>query len=114
MLTAKRALPVLEVVLLGLVGLYAVKEEIAGLLEERVNAEIERVKIGCERVVADLGVAGKVGQRLGKVDGGLLRRRLRELVEEAGQEMGVVDADREFDKDVLVTEVGLLQAVNTN
>jgi hypothetical protein len=35
------------------------------------------------------------------------------LVEEAGEEMRVVDCNRELDQDVLVTEVGFLEAATS-
>lgn len=46
LLTGKRALVVLEVACLGVVGLNAVEEEIAVLLQEGVNVEGEVVEVG--------------------------------------------------------------------
>lgn len=46
LLTGERALVVLKVAGLGVVGLNAVEKEVAVLLEERVNAEGEVVEVG--------------------------------------------------------------------
>jgi hypothetical protein len=63
LLTAEGALPVLEVVLLGLVVLDRVEHEVAALLEEGVDAEIQGVEVRREGVGADIGVAGELGKR---------------------------------------------------
>ena len=60
LLAPERALPVLEVVLFCLMALDTVQEEIAGLFEEGVEAEIEGVEVwgqgvgGCAWVVVDV------------------------------------------------------------
>jgi hypothetical protein len=59
----KRALPVLEVVLLGLVVLDRVEHEVAALLEEGVDAEVQGVEVRREGVGADIRVARELGQR---------------------------------------------------
>ena len=47
LLPRERALVVLVVIQLVLVGLDGVEEEVAGFLEERVDAQIEGVEVGC-------------------------------------------------------------------
>lgn len=111
LLTAEGTLPVLEVVLLGLVVLDRIQHQVAALLEERVDAEVEGIKVGSEGVGADVGVARKLCERGGEVEGGLRRRCLGNLVEEAGEEVRVVDLDRQLDEDILVSEFRLLDAV---
>ena len=49
----------------------------------------------------------------GEVDGALCWWGLRQVVEERCEQVGVVDLEREFHEDVLVAEVGLLQAVGS-
>lgn len=96
LLAAQLALVVLVVVELGVMGFDAVEEEIARLFEERVDAEIEGVEVGIQRI-----------GHLRAVDGGERRRhreraggwRLGELVEEGGEQVGIVDLNREFGQD---------------
>lgn len=106
--TSERTLVVLEVVGLGVVSLDAVKEKLAVLLEEGVDIERQVVEVGGKdgRLGVRAGFQG--GQRWGEV------RRARgvgglELVNERGDQVGVVDFDRQFNEDVLVSQVGLLQ-----
>jgi hypothetical protein len=80
------------------------EEKVAGFLEEWVNRQVEAVEIGCQWK-----------------GGGCERRRFelakrswdlgcgvwdgeRELVEECGDDVGVVDLDRHFNEDVGVAE----------
>ena len=71
LLAAEGALPVLEVVLLGLVVLDRVEHQVAALLEEGVDAEVQRVEVRGEGVGADVGVARELGERCRKVESGL-------------------------------------------
>jgi hypothetical protein len=87
------------VVELRVVGLDRLEEQVARLLQVRVDRQVERVEVGVERVRGRLGrdrgvVAGQVELRGG--GGG------RQLVEEGGEEVRVLDRDGDFDEDVLV------------
>jgi hypothetical protein len=104
---AEGALPVLEVVLLRLVVLDRVEHQVAALLQERVDAEVQGVEVGREGVRADVGVARELGERGGEVEGGLCGWGLGDLVEE----VGVVHSDGELEEDVLVSEFRLEDAV---
>lgn len=110
LLTGERALVELVVVELGVVGLYAVEKEVASLLEEGVDGEIERVKVGSKRERGEVGVLFKSGEAGREVEG-LLRGRSGELVEERGEDVRVVDDDGQLGEDVLVAEAALLQTV---
>ena len=111
LLTSDRALVVLEVVGLGVVGLDAVKEQVAVLLHERIDAEQQVVEVrgedsrlsGCARLERSEGRREISGPRL---LGGL------KLVDERGDQVRVVDSNREFDENVLVSQVRLLQPIN--
>lgn len=111
LLALKRALIVLVVVELGVVVLYAVEEQVAGLLEERVDGEVEGIEVWCEGRGSELRVAVKRSQAPGEGELGVLGRGGGELVEERGEEVRVVDADRKLSEDVLVAKAALLQAV---
>lgn len=102
LLARQRPLVVLVVVDLGVVRLDAVEQEVARLLEERVDAEVQRVVVGVERRLGDCvggfeGGEGRGKRGLGRGDG------LGELVEEGCDEVGVVDGEGELDEDVLVS-----------
>ena len=71
LLAAEGALPVLEVVLLGLVVLDRVEHQVAALLKEGVDAEIQGVEVRREGVGADVGVAGELGEGCREVESGL-------------------------------------------
>ena len=70
LLASERALVVLRVVLLRLVVFDALEEEVAGLLQERVDAEVEAVEVWGERVGRCVGVVGEVGEGGGEVESG--------------------------------------------
>lgn len=93
-------------------GFDRVEKEIAGLFKEGVDAEVQAIEIRGERVGAGGWIVLEFGERGGEVKGFGFRGFLGNLVEEAGEEVGVVDLDGEFDKDVLVSEVGLLDAMD--
>lgn len=109
LLTCERALVVLVVVELGVVVLDALEEQVACLLEERVDGEVERVVVGVERGLG--GVLVLVQGRQARGEGELLLGRLcGQLVEERGEEVRVADGDGELDEDVRVPEAALLEA----
>lgn len=110
LLTGERTLVELVVVKLGVVGLYAVEEEVAGLLKEGVDREVERVEVGCQGQRGKRGVLLEGGEAGREVEG-LARGRSRQLVKERGEEVRVVDDDGQLGEDVLVAETALLQAV---
>jgi hypothetical protein len=98
------------VVELRVVVLDAFEEEVARLLQEGVDSEVERVVVGEEGRFGSVGVLLKSGE-VGR-EGELLFGGVRgELVEEGGEEVGVVDGDGNLDEDVVVSEAALLQAV---
>jgi hypothetical protein len=107
LLTAKHTLVVLVVVGLGVVGLDAVQEEVAVLLQVRVDVERQVIEVGGEDGRFGVGAGLEGGERGGKVGrgsgGGL------QLVDEGGDQVRVVDLDGELVKDVLVAEGGLLE-----
>ena len=70
LLASERALVVLRVVLLRLVVFDALEEEVAGLLQERVDAEVEAVEVWGERVGRCVGVVREVGEGGGEVESG--------------------------------------------
>jgi hypothetical protein len=95
------------IVEIRIVGLDAVEQQIARLLEERIDREVEGVK---GRVRRQLG-----GLALDVVEGGRERdlggfRWRGNLVQERGEEVRVVDEDRDLDKNVPEGQLGLLQA----
>ena len=97
------------VVKLGVVSLYAVEQQVAGLLEEGVDGKVERVEVRGQREGGERGVlfeggkASREVERLGRGSGG-------QLVQERGEEVRVVDDDGKLGEDVLVAEAALLQA----
>ena len=101
LLSGERALVVLEVARLRVVGLNAVKEEIAVLLQEGVDAEGEIVEVRRQDGLLGEGRGLQGGERGGNLSGSRLGLVL-ELVDEGGDQVGVVDFDGEFDQDVLV------------
>lgn len=112
LLAGKRTLVVLEVVGLGVVCLDGVKEKVAVLLQERVDAQGQVLEVGGEnggggdRAALQSSERGREVQRP--------RRRVRgQLVEEGVQEVGVVDVHGKLDEDILVSKVRLLQATST-
>ena len=87
--------------------LYAVEEEIASFLKERVYREIKRFVVGCERESGERRVLFQRGETRWEAKI-LLCRCGRQLVEEGCEKVGVVDVDREFGKNILVTQTALL------
>lgn len=57
MLAGKLALVVGSIVQLHVMSLYAIKKEVAGLLQEGVDGKIKRLEIGRQRVAGDIGVS---------------------------------------------------------
>lgn len=108
--TGERTLVVLEVVGLGVVSLDAVKEKIAVLLQDGVNVERQVVEVGGENGRLSERAGFQSGQRWGEIRGSRGAGGL-ELVDERGDQVRVVDLDRQFNEDVLVSQVGLLQPV---
>ena len=108
--TGERTLVVLEVVGLGVVSLDAVKEKIAVLLQDGVNVERQVVEVGGENGGLSERAGFQSGQRWGEIRGSRGAGGL-ELVDERGDQVRVVDLDRQFNEDVLVSQVGLLQPV---
>lgn len=109
LLAAEHALIVLVVVDLGVVGLDAIQQEVAVLLEEGVDAERQVVKVGGESGGLGEGAGLESAERdreVGGRGGGALQ-----LVDERSDQVGVVDLDRQLLEDILVAEVGLLQPV---
>jgi hypothetical protein len=89
------------------VGLDAVQEEVAVLLQVGIDVERQVVEVGGED--GGFGVragleGGERGGKVGRGGGGGLQ-----LVDEGGDQVRVVDLDGELVKDVLVAEVGLLE-----
>lgn len=95
------AVVVLVVVELGVVGLDAFEEEVRRLGEERVDREGEGWKRGRERG------RGRVEGFEGRVCGWGRWER----VQVGGEEVGVVDCERKFVEDVLITKIGFLKTV---
>lgn len=87
LLALEGTLVVLVVVQLGVVALYAVEQKVAGLLEERIDGEIERLEVWCERHLGELRVDVQSGEAGREVDFGLLGRCSGELVEVRGEEV---------------------------
>lgn len=105
MLSAELALVELEVVQVGVVRLDALEKQVAGLLQEGVDGEVESIERGVQGrpdlVVLDIG-QGAGGLNI------LLGRRSGNLVEERGKEVGVADNDGELGKDITESKLGLL------
>lgn len=108
LLTSKRTLIVLEVVGLGVVGLDAVQQKVAVLLEEGVDAERQVVEVGGQNAVLNEGALLQSSQRGGKVGRSGLAGAL-ELVDESGDQMRVVNFNWKLNEDVLVSQRGLLK-----
>lgn len=92
-----------------MVVLDALEEQIACLLEEGVDGQVERVVVGVEgrlRGVLVLEQRREVG-REGEL---LLGCLCGQLVEKRSEEVRVADGDGELDKDVRVPEPALLEA----
>jgi len=102
----------LVIVQLGVVVLYAVKEEVARLLQEGVDGKIKRLKVGSQGHSGELRIGAKSGQARGEVELGLLRGRCRELMEVRSEQMRVVHNHGQFGEDVLVAKTALLKAVS--
>ena len=108
--TGKRALVVLEVVGLGVVGLDAIQEQVAVLLHEGINAEQQVVEVRGENCRLSWRARFKCGKGRRKISrpgllGGL------ELVDERCDQVRVVDGNRKFDENILVSQVRLLQSI---
>lgn len=110
LLAAQDTLVVLVVVHLGVVGLDAVQEKVAVLLEEGVDAERQVVEVGGEDGRLREGAGLKGAERGGKVGGSRGLGGLQ-LVDEGGDQVRVVDLDGKLVENVLVAEGRLLQTV---
>lgn len=109
LLAAERALVVLVVVELGVVVLDAVEQQVARLLQERVDGQVERVEVGAQRRLRLERV--RVERRQVGREGQLVLGRLRgQLVQQRGEEVRVVDGEGQLDEDVVVAEAALLKA----
>ena len=113
LLTSEGSLVVLVVVDLRVVILYALKEQVASLLEERIYGEIKRVVVWKEGRLGNVGILLQ-GSQVGRELELLLWRTRRQLVQEGSEEMRVVNSDRELDQDIVVAETALLQAVGVS
>ena len=107
LLATKHTLVVLVVVGLSVVSLDAVEQEIAVLLEVRIDVERQVIQVGGER--GGFGVragleGGERGRKVGRTGRGALQ-----LVDERGDQVRVVDLDGELVENILVAEVGLLE-----
>lgn len=113
LLAAQRSLVVRRVVLFLVVRFDGVEKEVGGLLQEWIDGEIQSVVVWCERVGREtgLGVVTELSEGCWEVGSLLLRWWGGKLVQERGEEVGVVDRDGELDEDILVAQVALLQAV---
>ena len=111
LLTGKRSLVVLEVVVLGVMSVDGFKKQVAILLEEWVDVEGKVVEVGSKDGGGRKGAGGQGGQGWRKVEifGG---RRRWELVKVGCEEVGVVNLNGEFNEDILVSETGLLEPVH--
>lgn len=109
LLAAEHTLVVLVVVDLGVVGLDAVQEEIAVLLQEGIDAEGQVVEVGGKGGVFAEG-AGLKGSQGGRELSGSCGNRALQLVNESSDQVGVVELDGQFLEDVGVAQVGLLEA----
>jgi hypothetical protein len=110
LLTAEHALVVLVVVDLSVVGLDAIQQEVAVLLQEGIDAERQVVKVGGESGGLGEG-AGLESAERGREFGGRRRGGALQLVDERSDQVGVVDLDGQLLENILVAEVGLLQPV---
>ena len=110
LLTAEHTLVVLVIVDLGIVGLDAVQQKVAVLLQERIDAEGQVVKVRDEDGGLREG-AGLKGTERGREIGRSRRMGGLELVDEGGDQMRVVNLNRQLFENVLVAEIGFLQPV---
>jgi hypothetical protein len=112
LLTGKRSLVVLEVVVLCVMGFDGIQKQIAVLFQERVDAQGQVVKVRGEGIrlgdwaVVECRQRCRELQRLG-------REGSRQLVKERCEEVRVVDLDRQLNKDILVAEARLLKSIQT-
>lgn len=111
LLAAHHALVVLVVVDLGVVGLDTVQQEVAVFLEEWVDAERQVVEVRSKDGGFGEGARLESAERRGEV-GGASGVRALQLVDEGGDQVGVVNFHRQFVEDVLVAKVRLLQSAD--
>jgi CO dehydrogenase nickel-insertion accessory protein CooC1 len=74
-------------------GFDALQQQVAGLFEEWVDRDIKAFVVWCKGSQGQIGVVRKGGERCWEIEGGFLRRLLRELMEERRQKVRVVDLD---------------------
>lgn len=98
------------VVELGVVVLYAVEKEIARLFEEWIDGKVERFEVWCKRHVGELRIDVESSEARRELELGMLWGCGRQLVEERGEEVRVVNADWQLGEDVLVAKTTLLEA----
>lgn len=110
LLTSEGSLVVLVVVDLRVMILYALKEQVASLLKEGIDGEIKRLVVREEGRLWDVGILLQ-GSQVGRELELLLWCTRRQLVQERGEEMGVVNGNGELDQDIVVAETALLQTV---
>ena len=79
-----------------MVGFNRVEEIVASLGQERVDREVEEREVWSERVGGNDGVAFNGGEGAGWLGHYACAEEFRDLVEEGGDPVGVVDLDREF------------------
>jgi hypothetical protein len=91
------------------VVLDALEQQIASLLEERVDGEVERVVVGVQRGLGRVLVLEQ-GRQVRGESKLLLGRLRRQLVEQRSEKVRVADGDGELDQDVVVAESVLLEA----
>ena len=92
-----------------MVVLDALEEQVAGLLEEGVDREVERVVVGIERRLGGVLVLEQ-GRKVGREVKLLFRGLCRQLVKERSKKVRVADGNGELDEDVRVPETALLEA----
>ena len=107
LLARKLALVVLVVVEIGVMGLDAVEEQVACLLEEGVDRQVQGIK---RRVRGDLGrVPANVVER-GRQGKLRVLGRGRDLVDKRREEVGIVDDDGDFGENILEGELRFLES----
>ena len=107
LLARKLALVVLVVVEIGVMGLDAVEEQVACLLEEGVDRQVQGIK---RRVRGDLGrVPANVVERGRQGKLGVLGRG-RDLVDKRREEVGIVDDNGDFGENILEGELRFLES----
>lgn len=99
----------MEIVEFSVVGFDALQKQITCLLQEWVDREIH-IEVRIERQI--WSVSGELSKTSWKFEL-LLSGFGRDLVEEGGHEVRVVNNDWQFDEDIFVAELRLLHAVNT-